>query len=226
MTIDVGAYETAIRQRARDVCRRHFARGGIPANAERYLDAAVPPGPTTQRTSDVAVLAAGVATLRRAAAQAVRAAGLEPKDLPFDLVGEVGEAADRLANAAEHGATRIGPGQVLIAGGEPTVALPTVSGWGGRAQHLALLLARKWIGRKDRAALVVGSDGVDGPGPEAPAGAYVDGTTWDAIYARGVDPVAAIDSFDAGTALHAAGALVVTGPTGVNHADLVLVAHP
>ena len=73
---------------------------------------------------------------------------------------------------------------------------------------------------------MVGSDGIDGPGPNAPAGAFIDGATWDAVYARGVDPVVALDRFDAGTALAAAGALVVTGPTGVNHADLVMVAHP
>jgi hydroxypyruvate reductase len=220
--IDLAVHESGLRARARDVARRHFARGGIPEAAEAQLSTQVLARGVVRRDADIVVLAAGLATLRRAAAQAVRAAGLEPIVMPQDLVGDVDEVAGRIVNAAE----RIGRGQVLIGGGEPTIALPAQPGWGGRAQHLALLLSRRWIGRPERAALVVGSDGVDGPGPNAPAGAFIDGTTWDAIYARNVDPVIAIERFDAGTALAAAGALVVTGPTGVNHADLVMVAHP
>ena len=220
--VDAAAHEMALRTRAREVVRRHFSRGGIPPACERHLLTSVPPKGVVRRDADIAVLAAGVATLRKAAAQAVRAASLDPKAMPQDLVGDIEEVANRIVLAAD----KLGPGQVLIAGGEPTVALPAQPGWGGRAQHLALLLARRWIGRKDRAALIVGSDGIDGPGPNAPAGAFIDGTTWDAAYARGVDPMAALERFDAGTALAAIGALVVTGPTGVNHADLVMVAHP
>jgi hydroxypyruvate reductase len=218
--IDLAGHEAALRSRARDIVRRHFARGGIPPLCEAYLTAPIPPRGVVRRDSDIAVLAAGLGTLRRAAAQAVRAAGLEPKPYLADLQGDIEEVARAIDTAAE----KLGPGQVLIAGGEPTVALPVDPGWGGRAQHLALLLARRWIAKRELAALVVGSDGVDGPGPNAPAGAFIDGTTWDAVYNRGVDPVGALDRFDAGTALAAAGALVVTGPTGVNHADLVMVA--
>jgi glycerate 2-kinase len=105
--------------------------------------------------------------------------------------------------------------------GEPTIRLPPHPGAGGRAQHLALLLARR-LRDTDTVAFVAGSDGTDGP-PPAPAGAFVDGATWARIVAAGVDPDAALDAYDAGTALAAAGALVVTGPTGVNHADLALL---
>lgn len=218
--IDLAGHEAALRRRAREVCRRHFAHGGIPPLAEAYLAAAIPPRGVIRRDADVAVLAAGLGTLRKAAAQAVRAIGLEPKPFAQDLAGDIEE----VARAIDSGAEKLGPGQVLIAGGEPTVALPLQPGWGGRAQHLALLLARRWIAKRELSALIVGSDGIDGPGPNAPAGAFVDGTTWDAVYNRGVDPVAALERFDSGTALAAAGALVVTGPTGVNHADLVMVA--
>ncbi|HSN26366.1 MAG TPA: DUF4147 domain-containing protein [Kofleriaceae bacterium] len=107
--------------------------------------------------------------------------------------------------------------------GEPTLRVPDDHGEGGRMQHLALLLAHRLRGT-DRGAFRVGSDGVDGPPPRgrsAPAGAYVDGTTWDSIG----ESVArrALERCDAGTALAAAGALVITGPTGINHADLVVI---
>jgi glycerate 2-kinase len=113
----------------------------------------------------------------------------------------------------------------VIAWGEPTIALPAHHGTGGRAQQLALELAREVRG-SGRIAFVIGSDGMDGPAPRgrpAPAGAYVDGTTWEAIKAAGLDPRRALERCDAGTALAAVDALVVTGPTGINHGDLVLM---
>ena len=109
-----------------------------------------------------------------------------------------------------------------IAWGEPTLHVPTNHGQGGRAQQLALLLAKRLRGTT-HIAFVAGTDGVDGPEPDAPAGAFVDGTTWDAIVRVGIDPERAIERRDAGTALGAVGALVVTGPTGVNHADIAIV---
>jgi glycerate 2-kinase len=113
----------------------------------------------------------------------------------------------------------------IVAWGEPTLRVPTPHGVGGRAQQLALVLAR-WLRGGSQSALVVGTDGIDGPPPPdrpSPAGAWVDGTTWDAIAAAGLDPAAALAACDAGTALDAVGALVVTGPSGINHADLVIV---
>ncbi|MFN0245501.1 MAG: DUF4147 domain-containing protein [Kofleriaceae bacterium] len=109
--------------------------------------------------------------------------------------------------------------------GEPTLRVPDDHGEGGRAQQLALLLAKAIRGTQF-VAMVIGSDGVDGPPPAeraAPAGAIVDGTTWDAIIAAGEDPERSLARCDAGRALHAVGALVVTGPTGINHGDVVVI---
>ena len=129
---------------------------------------------------------------------------------------DVGDVAADLARVSSH---------VRVVFGEPTLRIPADRGDGGRAQQLALLLARALRGTA-RSAFVAGSDGIDGPPPRgrpAPAGAFVDGRTWDAVAARGIDPERALARCDAGTALHAIGALVVTGPTGVNHADVVVV---
>lgn len=113
----------------------------------------------------------------------------------------------------------------VLAWGEPTIAVPADHGEGGRAQQFALELARELRGSA-RIGFVIGSDGMDGPAPRdrpAPAGAYIDGATWDAIIAAGIEPRRALERCDAGTALAIVDALVVTGPTGINHGDLVLV---
>jgi hydroxypyruvate reductase len=112
-----------------------------------------------------------------------------------------------------------------VAWGEPTLHVPKHPGEGGRAQQLALELAWLLRGSK-RVAFVAGTDGVDGPPPERrlpPAGAYVDGKTWEKIVAVGIDPHQCLAKCDAGTALAAVGALIVTGPTGVNHADVAVI---
>ncbi|MEM9493038.1 MAG: MOFRL family protein, partial [Myxococcota bacterium] len=66
-----------------------------------------------------------------------------------------------------------------------------------------------------------GSDGIDGSSPAA--GAVVDGDTWATIAEAGVDPQRALDRCASHTALTAIGAPIITGPTGVNHADLVAI---
>jgi hydroxypyruvate reductase len=140
-------------------------------------------------------------------------AGQVRRPMSFD----VEEAAAKLDRASQ--------GDFVLGWGEPTVRLPPDHGVGGRAQQLALHLARRFRGG-DRAALVAGTDGIDGPAPPgwpAPAGAYVDGATWNAIARAGIDPERALERCDAGTALQAIGALFVTGPTGINHADVAIV---
>jgi hydroxypyruvate reductase len=147
------------------------------------------------------------------------------------MSGEVEDVARMLLatgveiqGAAREGMASAGEG-VVVAWGEPTLRLPSPHGVGGRAQQLALVLARGLRGTP-RSALVVGTDGIDGPPPPgrpSPAGAWVDGATWDAIAAAGLDPAAALAACDAGTALAAVGALVITGPSGINHADLVIL---
>lgn len=164
-----------------------------------------------RRIGDVARLLAPMRSFADAAARALD----DARVLDRPLVGDVDRYAVQLV--AEPG--------TVVAWGEPTLVVPEDHGEGGRAQQLALLLARELSGT-DRAALVAGSDGVDGPAPvgrPAPAGAFVDGATWRAIIAAGLDPEVALARRDAGTALAAVGALFVPGPTGVNHADLVLI---
>lgn len=228
-SIDGAAHETALRARALEAWTRRCGHAALPPSVERHLESApsVEPAPLhagvrAHRANDAVVLAAGLGAMRQAAASIANAAGWEARVVQVDLSGDVELVADRLATEAEH----LAPGQILVAGGEPTVTLPATPGRGGRAQHLSLTLARRWAGRSDRAALIAGTDGVDGPDRLAAAGAFIDGQTWQAIADAGTSGAEALTRFDSGAALAAIGALLTTGPTGVNHADLMLVAHP
>ena len=69
----------------------------------------------------------------------------------------------------------------------------------------------------DMLAVVGGTDGSDGPTDAA--GGIIDGGTWE----RCSDPESALVGADAGSALESAGSLFVTGPTGTNVMDLVIV---
>jgi glycerate 2-kinase len=164
----------------------------------------------TDRKGDHAAVIMPVAAFGEAAALALNAHRLEEP-----MIDDVHAVAERLSSGQ----------QTIVAWGEPTVKLPSYHGEGGRAQQLALELAKR-LRDGDRSALVVGSDGIDGFPPKSrptPAGAFVDGDTWENIKAAGIDPHEALARCDAGTALAAVGALVVTGPTGINHADLMIV---
>jgi glycerate 2-kinase len=166
-----------------------------------------------ERPDDRALLILGLDALVGAAVDASLARKLPVAVIDRRIEGEVTEVARNLASELDR------QGALVIAGGEPTVVLPEEAGVGGRAHQLALLLAHEVRGT-DTVVLVAGSDGMDGN--TGAAGAVVDGGTWDSISARGLDPAAHLARCDAGSALAAVGAQILTGPTGVNHCDLVL----
>ncbi len=163
-------------------------------------------------------------------------------DVPLEgAAAEVGAAMARalIARRTQAG----GKASVLICGGETTVAVPqpmltpamrarSESGAlppipqprGGRCQELALAAAQV-LSEAGEAAhgitlLAAGTDGRDGPTDAA--GACVDAHTWDAIREAGRDPVAALRAHESYAALDAAGALLRTGPTGTNVADIII----
>lgn len=158
------------------------------------------------------IVVAGIAELARAAVSAAASRSIDAAVLDDAITGDVADVAARVAALVDEPGPRL-----LVLAGEPTITLPAHPGTGGRAQQLALLVARALAGRAGWWFLACGSDGLDGTGPAA--GALVDGTTWSRI----ADGDRALAERDAGTALAAAGALVTTGRTGVNHADLMLL---
>lgn len=194
-------------------------RFGVAGEAREFLAGGSAPstvGPGDPRLARVRFrVIATAATLADACAAGLAATGRTVRRLEAAR-GEVGELAARYAAVARS----LAPGEVTLAVGEPTVRLASASGRGGRAQQLALLLARALDGG-DACFAAIASDGSDGPTDAA--GAAVDGTTWAAAKVRGLDPDRALAACDAYPLLDSLALLERTGPTGTNLLDLHLI---
>jgi hydroxypyruvate reductase len=111
------------------------------------------------------------------------------------------------------------PSACVVSAGEVSVKLSERHGIGGRNQQFVLECARILAQEKlPFTALSAGSDGIDGNSPAA--GALCDRTTWGRALACGLDPAAALDTFDSFTLFQALGDSIRTGPTGNNLRDL------
>jgi glycerate 2-kinase len=148
-------------------------------------------------------------------AAAAAARGLTVECVPGRYAGD----AVRLAARFSH-ELLLSRSQVRVWGGESTVRLPPHPGRGGRNQHLALAAARFLSDYPQLLLLAAGTDGTDGT-TEA-AGGLVDADTCARLAMAGLDADDCLARADSGTALLAADALVRTGPTGTNVADLVI----
>ncbi len=108
----------------------------------------------------------------------------------------------------------------FVVGGETTVTVRG-PGRGGRSQELALAAALELAGGPIRVLLAAGTDGVDGTSKAA--GAMVDPGSVQRMTAAAIDARAALADSDSAPALAAAGDTIVTGPTGSNVCDLILL---
>ncbi|HSJ34132.1 MAG TPA: DUF4147 domain-containing protein [Acidimicrobiia bacterium] len=193
--------------RALDVIRRHGLE--VPPAVEAALSRAEPVPPLAD--SPVLIAADG-ATAAAAAVGAGRARGLPVSLHTTALKGEA-RTAMRLA------LTQVPVGEVAVLAGETTVEVRG-DGRGGRNQEAALAAVEHLAG-SPWAVLTFGTDGIDGP-TEA-AGAYVDGSTRARLRSAGIDIEDALARNDSNPALAAVDALIRTGPTGANVADLWII---
>ncbi len=170
-----------------------------------------------------ATIIADNSTMVRAAARLAADAGHRPVVVEDQIESDVEAAAELLARKA----SELSEGEVLVAGGEPTVVAHG-AGKGGRCLEVAVRFAlvehrHSWRQDEDRTtaapllALFGSSDGVDGN--SGVAGAIVD---------RGVsDPAPLQDALSRSDSLSAIGLIgrpIIIPPTGNNLRDLYLVA--
>lgn len=206
------------------------AKGLARRTVKRYLqDVALPPavaaalmatgGRDVQPRNALTLVIGSGRTFARAAAQAARRRGFRTKVLADALKGEARQCGPGLV--ARFTKLRRGRPACLIATGE-TVVKVRGPGRGGRNQELALS-AVPALGRARRATVLAAfaTDGRDGA--SGAAGGIVDDHTAGLASDLGVSVEAVLDLNDSSRALGLLGALIVTGPTATNVADITLI---
>ena len=125
----------------------------------------------------------------------------------------ISDARDRLADNAR-------PACVLAAG-ETTVTVKG-RGRGGRNQEFALAAASLLPALEEWAVLAsAGTDGTDGPTDAA--GAFADSRTVERAHAAGLDLTARLRDNDAYPLFASLGDLIISGPTGTNVGDVMVL---
>lgn len=159
----------------------------------------------------------------RAAAEAAKALGYEPRILGDSLEGEARELARGHADLALACRAR-GERVALLSGGEATVTIRG-AGRGGPNQEYALALALALEETPGIAALAADTDGIDGGGGavDDPAGARVDATTLARAREIGLEAASFLENNDSTGFFSRLGDLVVIGPTYTNVNDIRVI---
>jgi glycerate-2-kinase len=168
------------------------------------------------------VIAANADALRGAADEAARL-GYAAEIVADDMEGEAREVAGQIATFVLERQHALQPGDpplALLLGGETTVTVRG-DGIGGRNQEMALALALELDARPGVLAACAGTDGTDGPTDAA--GAIIGGETMARAAALGLDARDHLARNDSHPILRATGDLLITGPTGTNVNDVVIV---
>jgi glycerate 2-kinase len=194
---------------ARAVLRRHApAHAAIPL-LETWKGGANPRGGTDPHVA-IAIDPDGLAA---AVARQLGNRGFVVRELPASRAAAVDMVAEYTLAAAT-----LAPGEALVRAAEPALVVGPSAGRGGRAGHLAALVARHLP--PDVSFLAGASDGVDGS--SGTAGAVVDAS----VVARAGAPrwAGALAGFDTGRLHLALGTAIPGGPTGLNLCDVHVLA--
>ncbi len=172
------------------------------------------------------MIAGNVSLMCHSAAEEAWKRGYKPLVLTTILDCEAREAGKMLAAMAREmqqdrgKENKLTPPCAVVFGGE-TIVHVTGEGKGGRNQELALSAAFGIEGLESVVILSAGSDGTDGPTDAA--GGLVDGQSLRRMRDQGILPEKSLTDNDSYHALKASGDLVMTGPTGTNVNDLMMV---
>lgn len=222
---DTTTFATAL-----DVLTLYNLTGHVPGNVLSHLEAgARGEKPETPKPGDpvfrnvVNVIVANNASAIQAAADKANSLGYTPLVLSSVVQGEareVGRVMAAIAREISMTGRPVASPACVIAGGETTVTLKG-KGVGGRNQELALAASLDLENTDNILLLAAGTDGTDGPTDAA--GAIVSGNTLSVARQLGLSARDYLNNNDSYHFFQSTGDLVMTGPTGTNVMDIILL---
>ncbi len=216
---------------AKRVLQKYNIWSKVPARVRKTIERGINGGlPETPKSGDRAfrnVQNIIVGTNRQSCEEAVRRlkrSGYGASIFTTHLVGEAREAGSILGSVLTDMQNNRRPTSwpvALVCGGETTVTIRG-DGKGGRNQELALAASLAIDGTRNMVVGSLATDGVDGPTDAA--GAIVDGTTVSRGRKLGMSAEDYLRNNDSYSFLKRTGDLVMTGPTGTNVNDVMILA--
>lgn len=171
-------------------------------------------------------ISGNISELCNSAAASAKKLGYSPFILSTSIACEAKEAGKFLASVAREIKNESknsfvpGPPCAIIVGGETVVHLQG-TGEGGRNQETALSAALGMEGLDNTVFFSLGSDGTDGPTDAA--GGIVDGKTVERMRQNSINPIEYLENNNSYFALKASGDLIITGATGTNVNDIMVI---
>lgn len=155
--------------------------------------------------------------------------GLEPNIISTEMYDEVDEALKKIFDAAGKGQTlgiskrsdlKEPTGFVILAAGEPKLEVTTKGGSGGRNLFMALRAVKEKMTDENSVLIPLASDGMDNCDA---AGAIIDVDTIEKIEKLGLNLADYQARFDAYPIFQKSGDMIMTGATGANVSDLMIL---
>jgi glycerate 2-kinase len=130
-----------------------------------------------------------------------------------DLYDEVDKALEKIFSAKKNNS-------VALAAGEPNIKVKKSGGKGGRNLHMGLEAIEMKLINDDSVFISLASDGMDNSDV---AGAIVDKNTIEKSEKLDLDVSDYLERFDSYTFFQKSGNMIITGPTGANVSDLMIL---
>lgn len=185
-------------------------------SVKKYLSLDMPKELTNVKT----YIAGNVEMLCKGAQKKATELGYNAKIMSVSLEGEARDKTKEIIGLAKTIKAQGNGKTTLIYGGETTVTVHG-DGLGGRNQEAALAACVELRDTHGITFLSIGSDGTDGPTDAA--GGFADGETYEKMLSLKIDPKAYLDNNDSYNALKQSGNLMITGATGTNVNDIIIV---
>ena len=152
-------------------------------------------------------------TAVEAMAKKVKDFNLEANIVSTELYDEVDASLEKIFSAQKENS-------VVLAAGEPSIVVPKNGGKGGRNLHMGLQAIKMKLVSNDSVFIPFASDGMDNSDAD---GALVDKLTLEKVNKLGLDASDYANRFDSYDFFQKTGDMIMTGKTGANVSDLMLL---